>query len=258
MIIAAISLLLYIALTRRRLVMGWKEILGYSATGLLVAGHWVLFYHCIKISTIPVALVSLSSITLFTSLLQPLVNRQRVVLLDLVTGLIIISGIVCIFHFEAKYVVGTLTGIAAAAVASLFTVINSRFSQSADPIVVSFYEMLGGFGGLSVIVAFYGVYTRAGLSLSTSDLLYLLLLGTVCTGLAYAVAISVMKTLSPVTVVLVTSLEPVYGILLSFLFFGHKQAMTSGFYLGAAIILLAVLSYPLIRNNAWQRKNYQL
>lgn len=258
MIIAAISLLVYIALTRRRLVMSWKDILAYSATGLLVAGHWVLFYNCIKISTIPVALVSLSSITLFTSLLQPLLNRQRVVLLDLVTGLVIISGIVCIVHFEATYVLGTLTGIAAAAVASLFTVINSRFSQRADSIVVSFYEMLGGFGGLSIIVAFYGVYTRAGLSLSPSDLLYLLILGTVCTGLAYAVAISVMQTLSPITVVLVTSLEPVYGILLSFLFFGHKQAMTSGFYLGAAIILLAVLSYPLIRNNTWQRKNFQL
>jgi hypothetical protein len=44
-------------------------------TGALVGGHWILFFASIKLSTVPVTLVCLSSITLFTAIFEPLINK---------------------------------------------------------------------------------------------------------------------------------------------------------------------------------------
>lgn len=53
---------------------------------------------------------------------------------------------------------------------------------------------------------------------------------------------------------LILNLEPVYGIILAFLFFGEKERMTAGFYVGTLIILLAVLTYPFLSKSLSQKK----
>jgi drug/metabolite transporter (DMT)-like permease len=84
-------------------------------------------------------------------------------------------------------------------------------------------------------------------NLSGMDWLYLGILGTICTALAYVAGVSVMRTLSAFRVALITNLEPVYGIILAFLFFGNKETMTLGFYVGALLILGAVFLYPIYK-----------
>ena len=53
-----------------------------------------------------------------------------------------------------------------------------------------------------------------------------------------------MKKFSPFAINLTLNLEPVYGIILAFLFFGDSERMTAGFYFGTLIILGAVITYP--------------
>ena len=80
---------------------------------------------------------------------------------------------------------------------------------------------------------------------SWSDLLYLLLLATVCTAYAHTTQVEVMKHLSAFTVTLTINLEPVYGILMAFFIFGETERMTTGFYAGTLVILLSVVGFPL-------------
>ena len=79
------------------------------------------------------------------------------------------------------------------------------------------------------------------------DWIWLTILGTICTALAYIAGVSVMRTLSAFRVALISNLEPVYGIILAFLFFGHKETMSAGFYMGSALILGAVFLYPVYK-----------
>jgi drug/metabolite transporter (DMT)-like permease len=88
-------------------------------------------------------------------------------------------------------------------------------------------------------------------NLSTKDWFYLAILGTFCTSVAYVAGVSVMRTLSAFRVALVTNLEPVYGIILAFIFFKDKEQMTAGFYAGAIIVLASVFLYPIYK----KRKN---
>jgi len=106
--------------------------------------------------------------------------------------------------------------------------------------------MVGAFLGLSLILLCTQGF-NAAMDLSLADLFYLLLLGSVCTAFAYALGVAVMKELSAFTVALITNLEPVYGIMLAMLILKQNEVMSTGFYLGAIIILAAVFLYPLVK-----------
>lgn len=248
-LIATITLFFYFKLSKTSLRITKKQFLQFLFTGSIVALHWILFFHAIKVSTVSVTLVCLSSFTLFTAILEPLIKKQRIQIADIIIGLIIIIGIYLIFKFESRYTLGIIFGLSAAVASSLFGTINSVLVQKSDPLVISFYEIMGAFLWITLYRLFDQSLFTERFSLNTSDWLYLGLLGTICTALAYVAGVSVMRTISAFRVALITNLEPVYGILLAFIFFGNKETMSTGFYLGALIILTAVFLYPLYKKH---------
>ena len=78
-----------------------------------------------------------------------------------------------------------------------------------------------------------------------SDLLYLLLLASVCTIGLYLLQIIVLQTVSAFTVNLSYNLEPVYSIILAILFFGEAKELNTTFYTGLSIIILSVVMQTL-------------
>jgi drug/metabolite transporter (DMT)-like permease len=246
-LIASITLFLYFTFSKVSLKVTRKQFLQFFFIGSIVALHWILFFHAIKVSTVSVTLVCLSSFTLFTAILEPIIKRKPVLVADIVIGLIIILGIYLIFKFETQYTLGIIFGLSAALGASVFNIFNSTLVQDTEPQIISFYEILGAFFWISIYRLYDGTLQLERFNLSGKDWLYLILLGTICTALAYVAGVSVMRTLSAFRVALITNLEPVYGIMLAFLFFGNKETMTLGFYFGAVLILGAVFLYPIYK-----------
>lgn len=246
-LIAFITLYAYFRFSHLPIKVSKETFLKLFFTGAIVGLHWILFFQSIKSSTVSVALVCLSSLTLFTALLEPLLKRQKISRLEIFTGLLIISGIYMIFKFESRYTIGIIYGLLSALCASIFSIINSKQVQNRPAPIISFYELIGAWVWISIYLFISDGYT-ASMSLNFSDLMYLLLLGTVCTSLAYVAGVAVMKELSAFRVALITNLEPVYGIILAFIFFGKREQMTMGFYAGAIIVLSAIFMYPFIKN----------
>lgn len=245
-LIAAVSLVLYYLFTKRSLLVPKDQLLQYLGVGMIVGLHWVLFFHAIKVSTVSVTLVTLSSVTLFTAILEPIINRKRISIADVIVGLVIIFGIYLIFKFEFKYFWGIVYGLSCAFCASIFSILNARMVKKGSPTTITLYEMVGAWIGVSLVMLFTGDFDEQ-MILSQSDLLYLLLLGVVCTAIAYVLGVAIMRELSAFTVALTTNMEPVYGIILALLIFGQKEAMSTGFYFGAVIVLAAVFVYPYLK-----------
>jgi drug/metabolite transporter (DMT)-like permease len=223
-------------------------------TGALVGGHWVLFFASIKLSTVAVSLVCLSSITLFTAVFEPLINKKRISKLEIFAGLLIITGIVIIFKFETQYTSGIIAGLTSAVCASLFAIINARQVKKLQAPVIAFYELAGAFLWITIYLLVTHGFNHAML-LKNADIGYLFLLGTICTSLAYVAGVSVMRELSAFRVALITNLEPVYGIIMSFIFFGDMNKMSLGFWIGAVIILSTIFLYPVAHKQISRRKN---
>ena len=252
-LIASLTLFIYFKATGTSVRVSRKQFFQFFFTGSIVAIHWILFFHAIKVSTVSVVLVCMSSITLFTAILEPLIKKQSILIPDIVVGMIIIAGIYLIFKFESQYTLGIVLGLLATLASSLFAIINSNLVQKSDAKIIGFYEIAGAFFWITLYRFFNGELANEHFNLNTQDWIYLLILGTICTALAYVAGVSVMRNLSAFRVALITNLEPVYGIILAFLFFGSRESMSTGFYLGAALILGSVFLYPVYK----KRKNLQ-
>lgn len=246
-LIAVAAILLYLKLVKVPLKVTWNALLKFFGVGLLIALHWVFFYEAIKVSNISVTLSCFASGTLFASLLEPLFFRRRIIPMEMIFGLIVIAGIYMIFSFESEYVLGIVYSLAAAFLSSLFTVLNGLLIRDHDSRIISFYELLGGFAGMSVFFLVSGGFTAEFFTVSQNDWIYLVILALVCTAFTFVISLDVMREISPFTVVLTVNLEPIYGIILAFFIFGAEEQMTGGFYLGSLLVLGTVFANGLLK-----------
>jgi drug/metabolite transporter (DMT)-like permease len=252
-LIAFATLFLYFKFNRTAIRVSRDAFLKLFFTGALVGGHWILFFQSIKSSTVSVTLVCLSSLTLFTAVFEPLLSNKKISKLEIIAGLLIISGIVLIFKFETQYTMGIFFGLLSACFASLFSIINSKQVKQREAPVIAFYELSGALFWISVYLLATGGFDK-NMKLIPADIGYLLILGTVCTSLAYVAGVSVMKELSAFRVALITNLEPVYGIIMAFFFFGDLGKMTGGFWAGALIILSTIFLFPIVQTQVAKRR----
>jgi drug/metabolite transporter (DMT)-like permease len=253
-VIAAVSLFLYFKFNKTAFKVSRKTALKLLGTGALVGGHWVLFFAAIKVSTVSVTLICLSSITLFTAIFEPIINKVRISKLEIAAGALIVTGIFLIFEFESQYTNGIILGLCSAICASLFSIINARQVKHTEAPVIAFYELSGAFVWISIYLFFTHGFGQ-GMVLKPADIGYLLVLGTICTSLAYVAGVSVMREFSAFKVALITNLEPIYGIILAFIFFDDMHKLKQGFWVGALIILSTIFLYPMAQKQIARRKN---
>ena len=75
---------------------------------------------------------------------------------------------------------------------------------------------------------------------TASDWIWLLVLSIFCTVIAFDLQLNALKKISAFTSNLTYNLEPLYGIVLAFVFFKENRDLQPQFYWGLMMILLAV------------------
>lgn len=244
---------------RKELVIpGRLSSLKFLSTGILFSVHWIFFFEAARVSNASVTLVGMSTVTLWTALLGPLVTRQKLKIFEVVLGAFIILGIYIVFKADIKYKTGLIMAMISAICAAIFMLINSGFTRQYNHFVIMSYEMLGACITTAFFLPFYKIYLTDGGKLhmipSSLDWIYILVLALVCTVYAYSTSIKLMKKFSPYTINLVVNMEPVYGILLALVIFGDREKMTYSFYMGAFVIIAAVFCYPVLNRILMKKK----
>jgi drug/metabolite transporter (DMT)-like permease len=239
---------LYLILKKENMRITRVQLRNLFLTGLVISLHWMCFYAAIKASNVSVTMVSFSTGTLFSSILEPLFFRRALRIYELIIGLIIIAAIALIFSIHFEYRLGIVLGICAAFTGSLFGVLNGIFSRSMRPAVISFYEMFSAFIGLSVVLLFSGRFTGEFFVLNSQSVTGIIILSLACTVFPFIASVSLTRHISPYTIVLTVNLETVYGIFWAALIYSENREVKPSFYLGVVIILLAIFL------NSWLRK----
>ncbi len=240
MLIAAIALGVFLLVYAKPKIPTQKftSVLG---TGAVVAVHWICFFEAVKQSNVSVALVGVTTATLFTALLSPFFYKKKIVAYEVILGIAVLVGIAVIFQANTQYRVGLILSLAAALLASIFTLMNERFIKDLAPSRVSFWEMFGGWAVVTLHFLLSGKFTVEFFQVSTSDWLWLLFLGVLCTAFAFVASIRVMEHLPAFTVSISINLEPIYAILLAFVLFNEYEMWNTTFIIGTLIILCSII-----------------
>ncbi len=218
-----------------------KNILRMAGVGAVIAFHWVTFYGAVKFGNISVALVCFSSAGFFSALLEPILLKKKIIIQELLLGLMAIVGIYIIFDFHPQYKLGIFYGLLAALGGAIFPIFNKQLVKEFSPRILTFYELGGGLLILTVLLPFYLKASPASYFIPTwTDARWLLILAVVCTVLCFDLQLKALQKISAFTCNLMYNLEPIYGIILAFLFFGEGKMFKNEFYVGLLLIMLAL------------------
>jgi drug/metabolite transporter (DMT)-like permease len=218
-----------------------KNIIRMAGVGGIIAFHWVTFYGAVKFGNISVALVCFSSTGFFSALLEPIILQKKVVVPELLLGIMAIVGIYIIFDFHPQYKLGIFYGILSALSAAIFPILNKQLVTEFSPRILTFYELGGGLLVLTLLLPFYLKASPASYFIPTlADAAWLIILAVACTVLSFDLQLKALQKISAFTCNLMYNLEPVYGIILAFVFFGEGKMFHGAFYIGVVLIMLAL------------------
>ncbi|MFD2248122.1 DMT family transporter [Pontibacter ruber] len=258
-----ITALALVAIIYRRgtpLWLGQGNTLKFMGVGILIAGHWMLFFASARVSSVSISLIGLSTASLWTAFLEPMFTKKKIKPHEILLALLILLGLYIIFRAETNFdnMLGILMSVGSALLGASFTIINSRLAKVHPSTTITCFEMVGACLGTAL---FFPIYTSnfvesgvLNFNMSGMDVVYLLVLSLACTVYAYTGSVRLMQRISAYTMNLSVNLEPVYGILLAWVIFNENKQMTSDFYFGAAVILMSVFIYPILDSYAERRK----
>ncbi len=247
LIFSAISLYLFMRYKKIKIDLPLKQLGVILGMGCVVGLHWFFFYHAIKVSNVSIALSGFASMTLFASILQPLMLKRAFFWGDIFYGLVILIGLIIIVNFESSFTSGLLYGILAAFTGAIFGIYNGKLIKKHDASTITLFEFIGAFALISIMKLMSDDGTPFVKHITPSDWIGLLILSILCTTVAFTWSIHILKYFSPFTVIITNNLEPVYGILFSIILFGETEMMSPGFYMGTLIILSSVFTYPILK-----------
>jgi drug/metabolite transporter (DMT)-like permease len=226
---AALALLLRLSSgTASRARFEWR----LAAGGIVLALHWVAFFHSIQTASVAVGLLGFASFPLFVLLLEWGLRQRRLRATEWLTAGLVTAGLAVIvpeFSVEDRVVQGLAWGLVSGFTFALLAVNNRTLALRLDAGAIALWQ--NGCAALVLLPFAVG----AAVVPTANDIALLLVLGIACTALAHTLFIRSLRAVSAHTASVVAALEPVYGIALAFLLLGEVPAART--LIGGAIII---------------------
>lgn len=249
-LITSFSLLFFIRWGRDLMAVKRSTALPIMLIGCIVAVHWICFYGSIKLANASVALICMATTSIFTSFLEPWIMKRKIDPLEIVLGLILVPAMALVVNsIDLSMRDGVIVGFASAFFAALFGTLNKKYVDTTTPYMFTFLQLSSAWLFISLIFIFWGSYIDLSIFYppEVSDWIYIVMLALLCTTLAYVLTLRALSVLSAYATNLVINLEPLYGIVLAAFILKEYEQLTTNFYIGGAIILSIVMSYPYLK-----------
>jgi len=236
---ASLALLIYLFIKRERILIEGKRVhyLLLIFCGVILAIHWLTFFHSIQVSTVAIGLLSFSTFPIYVALLEPLIFREKLGLKYLVLALISLLGIRLLvpeFELANQTLQGVLWGSLSGLLFALLTILNRRLVTYYKAEKIAFYQNV--IAMLFLLPLTFRYLTDIN---SFGELGMLIVLGIVFTALSHTLFIQGLKNVSARTASIIACLEPVYGIVFAMLVIREIPGIRT--LAGGVIIIAAVL-----------------
>jgi drug/metabolite transporter (DMT)-like permease len=238
---ASLALLLFFLLSKQNMrISPTQNNTIFILLGFILAVHWAAFFQSIQISTVAVGLLSYSSFPVFTAFLEPLFFKEKIEMSTIFYALLCVVGIFLIiprFDLNNSVYQGVLWGLFAGFTFSILAILNRKLSQRYSSLLITFYQ---DFWATLFLLPFFFIMKPR---LDNRDILLLLILGIFCTALSHSLFIKGMRHIKAQTAAIISSLEPVYGIIMALLILKEVPSLRT--ILGGIVILGTILAVTL-------------
>lgn len=213
-----------------------SHIAPFIISGVFMAAHWITYFYALKLSNVALGMLSLYTFPVMTALLEPLFLKVKFNPIHIVLGLLVLLGIYILspkFTLESSQVQGILFGLLSALCYSIRILILKQYVAKYNGTMLMFYQV-------SIItICLVPVLFFMDLSAVESQLPFLLLIALLTTAVGHTMMVHSLKYFSVSTASIISSVQPIFGIILAFLFLNEIPNMNTFF--GGSLILLTVV-----------------
>ncbi|MRH99772.1 EamA family transporter [Kriegella sp. EG-1] len=203
---------------------------------VLMGAHFVAYFYALQYSNVAIAMLSLFTYPVITSFLEPILLNTKFQKIHLILAALLLCGIYFLvpnFNLDNSYSIAVIFGIVAAVCYALRNILMKSKVQKYNGSFLMCYQM--GVSGVLLIPALFFIDFET-VATQWKGLLALALLTT---AIGHTMFLNSFKHFSITTASILSSIQPVYGIILGALFLSEIPTITTVF--GGALILASVI-----------------
>ena len=213
-----------------------KDYKPFLIGGILMAAHWVTYFYALKRSNVAIGILSLYTFPIFIALLEPIFLKVKFNPIYILFGVLVLAGLYILtpnFNIESTQVQGVLFGVFSALCYAVRILIMKQHVAKYNGTMLMFYQVV------IISIVLLPVLFFMDLSNLGSQLPYVLLLAILTTAIGHSLMLHSLKYFSASTASIISSLQPIFGIILAFFFL--KEIPSWNTFWGGSLILITVV-----------------
>lgn len=235
-VLAFIALFLYCKWKGFSLKIEKKDALVIFLSGVLMGIHWVAYFYTLKLSNVAIGMLSIFTYPVITALLEPILLKTKFQLVHLLLAFLVLAGMYFLspsLDFENSYTIAIGFGVFSALAYALRNILMKKKVSKYNGSMLMTYQ-----------TAIVGVLLFPFLFSVTCNTLLgqwevLVALAVLTTAIGHTLFLMTFKHFNITTVSILSSVQPVYGILLGAIFLSEIPKETT--ILGGILILSSVV-----------------
>lgn len=213
-----------------------NERLLFFVSSLFLGAHWITYFLALKMSNVAIGMLSLFTFPVITAFLEPLFSKEKFKPMHILLGFIILIGIYMLapdLNFENNYVKGILYGLVSAVFYAIRILIVKQYAVKYNSSMLMTHQLL-----ILTVVLFPSLFYFDGTAIKT-QYPYVILLAVMTTALGHTLFVRSLKKFSATTASIIGSIQPIFGIIIAFLFL--NEVPTLNIAIGGGLILSTVV-----------------
>lgn len=208
-------------------------------SGLGVGANWIFLFEAYKYTTVSIATLSYYCAPIFVTIMAPIILKEKISLIKFLCVCTAMIGMLCIVGTNKgsigegyNHFLGIIYGLTAA-VGYASVILMNKFIKGLKGVETTVTQLIFA----SILLLPYVMIT-SGFDFSKMTGIswgYMIFLGIVHTGFAYALYFSSLKELKGQTIAVLSYIDPITAVLISALFLGEQLTMFQ--IIGGVLIL---------------------
>ena len=213
-----------------------RDFITILISALLFGAHWITYFYALKLSNVAIGMLSLFTYPMLTALIEPLFIKVKFDPMYIVLSLMVLLGLYILtpkFSPNNTYFEAILFGVVSALLYALRNIISKKLISRYTGMSIMLYQLvLLTFVLLPVI--FYFNTTNISVQFP-----FIVALALITTAIGHTMIVSSFKHFSVSTASIISSTQPVFGIILAFIFLNETPTLNT--FIGGSLILATVI-----------------
>ncbi len=235
-ILAACILFLFCKWKKISLRIEAKDRIPILVGGVLMGLHWITYFYALKMSNVAIGMLSLFTYPVITALLEPLILKVKFQKMHLMLGVLVLVGIYFLvpnFSIENTYAKAVAMGVFSALCYALRNLIMKTKVSNYHGSMLMWYQLI--IMAMLLLPALF-IMDSSGI---ISQFPFVLILALLTTAIGHTLFLYSFKQFSATTASIISSVQPVYGIILGIIFLREVPVLST--VIGGILILTSVV-----------------